>query len=136
VLINTTELLNHKVPVGDIRSSDPYCILHIGPNRVGQTTVRTWTLIPLLHLKHPLVIEIWDFDSVGSDDILGKVELNLGDLPSNCKVEHKLNLERASDTINPRGVLYLDAFLEVPFCNEYMYPLLFFNCPHSFDHFP
>lgn len=108
--------------MGDFRSSDPYCILHIGSKRVGQTAVRKWTLdptwnetftIPLLHLKHPLVIEIWDYNSVDSDNILGKVELDLNDLPSNCKVEKKLNLERGSKKINPRGVIHFDAFLEV-----------------------
>ena len=119
-----------QVPVGDIQSSDPYGILYIGQKRVGKTKVRKWTLnptwnesfaIPLLHLKHPLRIEIWDFDTIGSHSILGKVELNLSDFPSNSKIEKKLNLERASEKIKPRGILYFDAFLEVRPCrNKWM----------------
>jgi Ca2+-dependent lipid-binding protein len=121
--------------VGDVTTSDPYCILYIGQKRVGKTAVRTWTLNPtwnesftisLLHLKHPLVIEIWDFDSVGSDDILGKVELDLSELPSNLKVVKNMNLERASKTIKPRGVLHFDAFLEVSY-DVCLYVLIYYG---------
>jgi Ca2+-dependent lipid-binding protein len=70
-------------------------------------------VIPLLHLKHPLRIEVWDHDAVGDHDILGKVDLDLTTLLPNAKIIKKLNLERASANIKPRGILDFDAFLEV-----------------------
>jgi Ca2+-dependent lipid-binding protein len=108
--------------VGDIQSSDPYCVVFVGSKRVGKTAVRSWTVnptwnqhftVPLLHLKHPVTFEIWDHDSVGADDILGKVTLNLSDLPPNIKMAKKMNLEKASPTIKPRGTLQFDILLEV-----------------------
>lgn len=108
--------------MGDIQSSDPYCILKIGPKIIDKTAVRTWTLnptwnehfiVPLLHLKHRLIIEIWDHDKVGSDDILGKVELDLSELPTNAEVVKKMSLEKASESIKPRGVLDFTIILEV-----------------------
>lgn len=108
--------------MGDIHSSDPYCILLIGSKRVGKTSVHRWTVnptwnetftVPLLHLKHRLVIEVWDHDSMGSHDILGMIELDLSTMPSNSEVKKSLNLERASKKIKPRGVLHFESFLEV-----------------------
>ena len=108
--------------MGDIASSDPYCVLYIGRKKVAKTSIRTWTVnptwnetfsIPLLHLKHPLLIEVWDYDSARSDDILAKAEVTLSDIPSNSTTGYKLDLKRASKKVAPRGILHLELHLEV-----------------------
>ena len=108
--------------MNDIAVSDPYCIIYIGRKRVAKTSIRTWTVnpkwnetfsIPLLHLKHPLLIEVWDHDSARSDNLLAKAEVILNDIPSNISTEYKLDLQKASKKVAPRGILHLELHLEV-----------------------
>ena len=92
------------LPKAGLTSSDPYVIVRFGSNEVARTEVIKWTVnpvwnssytIPLLHIQHPLVLEIWDWKSYDKDEILGKVTFDLKDLGSNTLSEDNFVLEQA-----------------------------------------
>ncbi|RYH17793.1 hypothetical protein EON65_28130 [archaeon] len=87
-----------NLPVADITTSDPYVVVSMGDKKIGQTkTIYKNHLRPvweehfmyfLLHTKNTLQFKIFDEDKGKDDDLLGVVEIKLGDLPLNEIVEN------------------------------------------------
>eukprot|EP01031_Cornospumella_fuschlensis_P034600 gene34600-41898_t len=86
-----------NLPVADITTSDPYVVVSMGDKKIAQTkTIYKNHLRPvwdehfmhfLLHTKNNLQFKIFDEDKGKDDDLLGIVEVKLGDLPLNEIVE-------------------------------------------------
>lgn len=112
-----------KLPVGDISSSDPYVVLRIGNNILGQTPVIRFTLspvwnyqveFPLLHLSNKITLEVFDHDDIGNHDLLGQFEIDVSLLPMDTLIDEERALETAPNgTIKPRGTISYSIFVKV-----------------------
>jgi hypothetical protein len=92
------------IPKADLTSSDPYAIVRYGSIEVARTRVIKWSLnpvwnesftVPLLHLQHDLVIEIWDWNHYEDHEIIGKVTVNLNHIERNSLIEDNFCIEQA-----------------------------------------
>jgi len=83
-------------------TSDPYCIVRQSEHKKQKTTIKKETLNPtwneLIHfgVSDPvtdlMIIEVWDHDSLISDDFLGYVPIDLSLLPKGVEVVTSENL--------------------------------------------
>ena len=92
------------IPKAGLTSSDPYIIVRFGSNEVAHTAVVKWSLnpvwnesftIPLLHIQHNLILEIWNWKKFNKPEILGKVTFDLKELGSNFLLEDEFSIEQA-----------------------------------------
>ncbi|XP_078166295.1 putative ADP-ribosylation factor GTPase-activating protein AGD13 isoform X1 [Carex rostrata] len=83
--INVKVVKGTNLAVRDIRSSDPYVVIHLGQQKV-QTTVKKSNLNPvwdevfkLRVPQHygPLKLQVYDHDLFSADDIMGEAEIDL-----------------------------------------------------------
>jgi hypothetical protein len=112
-----------QLPVGDIRTSDPYVKIKLGNKIIQSTSVIRFTLspewkeefhIPLLHLFSLVTLEIWDHDEVRPHKMLGKVELRVEMLPiDGAPVIYESGIQKGESNIAPRGLLFYSASIQV-----------------------
>lgn len=108
-------IIIHKaddLAIADTFSSDPYVILHVGKNLIGQTKVKQSNLNPiweesfnqisLIHLHQNINLKIIDKDDYGEDDIMGQVNIDLNNIT--IGEIHKKNyiIEKAGE-MKPKG---------------------------------
>merc|ERR1711916_50157 len=89
--------------------SDPYVVIRVGDQKV-QTSVRKRTVNPTwesdnhfeLHASndHLLLLEVWDKDTLTSDDAVAQLEIPLLDLMGNMNGWHELQRHPKFDIIN------------------------------------
>ena len=97
-------------------SSDPYAILKLG-NLQHKTTIIENNLnpvwneefeLPVENIHQPLLIEVFDHDKIGSDDMIGMARVPISDLPGRQKSQqwHALKLNGRT-----HGEILLSVFL-------------------------
>ena len=93
-----------SLPRAGITSSDPYVIVRFGSSEVARTEVVKWSVnpvwnetytIPLLHIQHPLVLEVWDWKKNGNDEILGNITFKLEEIGNNILLDDDFVLNQA-----------------------------------------
>ena len=83
-IVNVRLLECHHLIVKDLTSSDPYCVLKLGP-QTCKTTTKYKTLNPVYNENfsfswdglESLVVEVFDKDELTKDDHMGLIEVDL-----------------------------------------------------------
>eukprot|EP01038_Epipyxis_sp_PR26KG_P006726 gene6726-9219_t len=101
-----------NLPIADTLSSDPYVVLFLDNKKIGKTRTIRKTLNPvweqlfrtdLLHIKSKLKLRVYDEDFGKDDDLMGIVTIDLSEIPLNCELQKRYDLEQASGAIKARG---------------------------------
>jgi Ca2+-dependent lipid-binding protein len=109
-------IIIHKaedLAIADTFSSDPYVVLHVGENSIGQTKVKPNNLNPiweeifsisLIHVHQNINLKIIDKDDYGEDDVMGQVNIDLINIKIGEINKQLYNIEKAGD-MKPKGNL-------------------------------
>ena len=114
----------------DITTSDPYVKIKCGNQNIGQTTVKNRNLnpiwnesfeIPLLHLKEPLILKMFDEDRGKEHDLMGVVIKDIFSAYEEIRAQGRININSPFNFKMPlklndvvaKGELFFSIIIEV-----------------------
>ncbi|XP_059264456.1 rasGAP-activating-like protein 1 isoform X2 [Mustela nigripes] len=117
--LNVRVVEGRALPAKDVSgSSDPYCIVKVDDEVVARTATVWRSLSPFwgeeytIHLPldfHHLAFYVLDEDTVGHDDVIGKISLSREAIAADPRgIDSWINLSRVDPDAEVQGEIYLD----------------------------